>query len=388
MKSIDRVALRRRAEAVLRQNDRGTYTVASPESAPLQFAVASAVAAVGWATFDPRRAVTELESLMWSAWADGRIPHVAFHGGGDPTDDAEARDSTHAAARRAVETDWGSTVGSCISAPPLTTLAARRVHELGGDPNQLRALVPRFDANHRWFLEHRDPNDWGCVVVAHRDESLFHDCPGLDPTFKNVTEANIAEAMVAKMFGPASFAVYDPGCSALLAAAEDALADLSAALGDVHPGALARSRKTKTGLRYQLYDPVQARYHFQDPRGGRSHCPDTIAAYLPIIVDDVPGRDPMLRSLKSRLAANWPVPTVSPTDGAFKALGGSRGGVMPIANWLLAPTLGPELVERSLQLMDDAGFREYYDPRNGTGYGANHSTIAAAVCLDWLESGA
>jgi hypothetical protein len=45
-------------------------------------------------------------------------------------------------------------------------------------------------------------------------------------------------------------------------------------------------------------------------------------------------------------------------------------------------------IDRTLQLMDDAGFREYYDPRNGTGYGPSNSTVAAAVCLDWLESGA
>lgn len=67
------------AQDVLRQNDRdGKYTVPSNKLYPYQWAWDSAFLAIGWATFDPSRGLTELETLFSGQWDDGRMPHIHF----------------------------------------------------------------------------------------------------------------------------------------------------------------------------------------------------------------------------------------------------------------------------------------------------------------------
>src|SRR5918992_232922 len=67
------------AEAVLRANDAGRYTVPSRTTYPHQWNWDSALIALGWAELDPDRAWTELETLAGArdeAW--GMFPHIAF----------------------------------------------------------------------------------------------------------------------------------------------------------------------------------------------------------------------------------------------------------------------------------------------------------------------
>jgi hypothetical protein len=56
--------LRERAAAVLRGNDAGGWTKASPHLYPHQWSWDSAFVAIGWAHLDVRRAMTEL-GLLW-----------------------------------------------------------------------------------------------------------------------------------------------------------------------------------------------------------------------------------------------------------------------------------------------------------------------------------
>ena len=71
--------LRASAEAVLRHNDTGRYTVPSRTTYPHQWNWDSALAALGWAELDAGRAWTELETLAGARDRQGMIPHIAFH---------------------------------------------------------------------------------------------------------------------------------------------------------------------------------------------------------------------------------------------------------------------------------------------------------------------
>jgi hypothetical protein len=77
------VALRDQAAAVLRGNDAGGWTKASPLLYPHQWSWDSAFIAIGWAHLDVRRAMTELEQLFAAQWSTGMVPHIVFRAGQD-----------------------------------------------------------------------------------------------------------------------------------------------------------------------------------------------------------------------------------------------------------------------------------------------------------------
>src|SRR5919108_2299227 len=71
--------LRAAAEAVLRGNDTGRYTVPSRATYPHQWNWDSSLCALGWAELDPGRAWAELEALASARDDQGMLPHIAFH---------------------------------------------------------------------------------------------------------------------------------------------------------------------------------------------------------------------------------------------------------------------------------------------------------------------
>src|SRR5688572_1156255 len=70
--------LTRAAADILRQNDRGGYTVPNGRVYPFQWNWDSAFVALGFDRFDRDRAWTEVETLFRAQWDDGFVPHIIF----------------------------------------------------------------------------------------------------------------------------------------------------------------------------------------------------------------------------------------------------------------------------------------------------------------------
>ena len=68
-----------RAIAVLKENDRGSYTVPTKGLYPFQWNWDSCLTALGQRHFDEDRAWTEIETLFAHQWPDGMVPHIVFH---------------------------------------------------------------------------------------------------------------------------------------------------------------------------------------------------------------------------------------------------------------------------------------------------------------------
>ena len=64
---------------ILRENDRGTYTVPTKGLYPFQWNWDSCLTALGRRHFDEGRAWTEIETLFAHQWPDGMVPHIVFH---------------------------------------------------------------------------------------------------------------------------------------------------------------------------------------------------------------------------------------------------------------------------------------------------------------------
>ncbi|MFH0175856.1 hypothetical protein [Streptomyces cacaoi] len=186
-------ALHRRAANVLAGNWTGTSTVPSPGLYPHQWSWDSAFIAIGLRHVSPRRAQTELETLLDAQWGDGRIPHIVFN----PSVPLDAyfpspdfwRSSTAgraAGAPRTVQT-------SGIVQPPVHALAAWLVH--CADPGLSRArgfltrVYPRLAAWHRYLLHRRDLGGGGLVSVVHPWEQGMDNAPSWDAPLSRVAPA-------------------------------------------------------------------------------------------------------------------------------------------------------------------------------------------------------
>ena len=389
-----------RAAQVLRDNDRGRSTIPSPHLYPHQWAWDSGFAAIGWAHLDPDRAVLELETLMCGAWPDGRVPHIQFH---DPD-----------AAYFPGPAFWQTERSSSITQPPNWAIAARRVLELGGDPARIRALIQPMDRSHRFFFEQRDPLGWGLVAVVHPWESGLDNSPAWDapmqavdparaPAFRRVDiervedpaerptdeqykrYAVLVKDIAADGFGPGGgFCVYDPLMSAILARSEADLAWLGRELG-VETEAAKRSVMLQAALYARLYDPARGRCRWIDALTQAELAPDLLAAYAPLLLSEGPHHAVLRGHLRERYLTDYPLPTAAPSDPAFDPKCYWRGPSWLNMNWLLADNVGPEIVGRSLAMVEREGFREYYHPITGQGLGATDFTWSAALVLDWLR---
>jgi hypothetical protein len=140
---------------------------------PHQWLWDSCFIAIGLARYDPGRATDELRALFRGQWRNGMLPHMIF---GDGLHDEGSRriweSRKHPLAPRDVDT-------SCITQPPLPSIAAWRVAESLAEPDRqqfLGELFPKLVAYHAWLYEERDPRERGLVTLIHPWEC------GLDTT--------------------------------------------------------------------------------------------------------------------------------------------------------------------------------------------------------------
>src|ERR1700730_7856938 len=75
---LSRTEMAAYAAQVLRGNDRGGLTVASPHLYPHMWSWDAAFVAIGLARLSAGRAITELETLLSSPWRKGMVPHIGF----------------------------------------------------------------------------------------------------------------------------------------------------------------------------------------------------------------------------------------------------------------------------------------------------------------------
>ncbi len=154
-----------RAVEVLKENDRGGYTVPTKGLYPFQWNWDSCLTALGQRHFDEDRAWTEIETLFAHQWPDGMVPHIVFHVYDDgyfPGPDV-----------------WQTgrpTPTSGITQPAVAGFAIRRLYENSKDREaaalRARALLPKIDAWHQWFYRNRDPQGQGLVAIIHPWEAV------------------------------------------------------------------------------------------------------------------------------------------------------------------------------------------------------------------------
>jgi hypothetical protein len=413
----DETALWAAAARVLDANWTGAATVPSPGLYPHQWSWDSAFVGIGLAHHRPDRARTELLSLFRGQWATGLLPHIVF----SSTEPRRAYfpgpdlwlSAAQPAAPRRVDT-------SGLTHPPLHALTALHVVWAtdGADRAFLTPLYPCLVAQHAHLARERDIGGAGLVSLCHPWESGLDDSPAWDPPLAAVDPRGPAYsggdhdryvALVAGMRAAGyraeylredhPFVIEDPLFNAVYLASTHALAELADLIGaDPRPHREAAAR-IHDALLERLWDESAGCFRARDLRTGRLIPETTIAGFAPLLDPELP--DEIVHSLADLLlsahfagAAGYPVPTCDIQSEAFDRGAYWRGPTWINTNWLLwagarahgLGTVADLLFGSTVRLVRQSGFREYFDPFDGSGRGSHDFSWSAALVLDLLTA--
>ncbi|GAA3869271.1 amylo-alpha-1,6-glucosidase [Celeribacter arenosi] len=412
------------AKQVLRDNDRGTYTVPTHGLYPFQWNWDSALSALGFAHFDEARAWTEIDTLFENQWDDGMVPHIIFH----QVDEGYFPGPDIWGTERPVPT-------SGITQPPVAGFAVRRMYDRATDKPlataRARALLPLIHAWHQWFYLNRDPQGTGLVAIIHpwetgRDNSVdwdvaFQRVPteGVAPfTRRDTTHANPAHRPSdeqykryiwlvqkfrnlgwdnTKLHDASPFRVVDPGFNAILIRSCADLAELADELGEPTIAAQSRAMAQKgNAAMATLWSEEYGQYLCYDRISGTLIESPSVAGILAAFADIPPDKAAALtRRIESLAeACNYLVPSHDPRAAEFEGLRYWRGPVWLIVNYMIADGLKragkSEMVDRinadCVRLIHRSGFAEYYDPITAEPCGGAHFTWTAAMVIEILST--
>ena len=372
---------------------------------PFQWFWDSCFHAIVLTHIDIERAKAELRSLLVNAQPDGLVPHVTVW----QRERYEEMLSTYAIAYR---TPY---LSDCIQPPLLAEGVAAGARGEGGDA-YLAEVLPAVRRYYDWLDRVRDPDRDGLIATLQPDESGLDHAPKYD-AYLGISglahqEFTAAWERVAgpyaevgrdpdRMFGLDLFVVEDVLVNSIYAENERVLGELLAEAGDA-AGAeemRRRARRTTTALVDKCYDRDAGL--FFDLAGADEEMlrTNSVSSLMPLVLPDLPA--PVAASLVDHLedpreySAPFPVPSVAMNVPSFSAapIGKLvwRGPSWINTNWYLSrglrrhgrEDLAAVIEDRSAALVEEHGFREYYNPLTGEGGGA-HDFSWTGLVLDML----
>jgi hypothetical protein len=410
---------------VLKENDRGSYTVPTKGLYPFQWNWDSCLTALGQRHYDEARAWTEIETLFAHQWPDGMVPHIVFH--------------VHSDGYFPGPNVWATgrpTATSGITQPPVAGFAVRRLFDESKDKalatDRARGLLRKIDAWHRWFYEMRDPRREGLVAILHpwesgRDNSVDWDeafarvpTEGVAPyTRRDTQHADPAHRPTkeqydrylwlvqhfrelgwdnSKLHDASPFQVVDPGFNAILIRSCADLAVVADALGERALAADNRARAARglTGLE-RLWSEKHGQYLCLDRTTGALIDSASIGGILPVFAAVPPHRAKQVARTIERQAEKlrFIVASHDPADPRFEPKRYWRGPAWLVMNYMIADGLrsvgetavADHIVRASLELITQSGFAEYYDPVTGEACGGGRFTWTAAMVIEFLAQG-
>jgi hypothetical protein len=379
----------------------------------------------------------ELEAIFRGQWANGMLPHIRF----DPrTLDYFPGPDFWASDRVPLAPRDQRTSG--LTQPPLHARAALEAYRHAGADAEalafLRRLFPKLVAQHRYLAGRRDPAGHGLAAIVHPWESGLDNSPIWDPELDaievppgalpayrryDLAHANAADRPSdaaydryvylairyrdsgyddADLLATSPFLVEAPLFNAIYLWSAHALVEIAGILGEDRAPFQAAARRIHDGLLTHLWDPTARRFFSYDLRSRRSIRKESIDSAIPLLDPELPGDlvEAIAGELRSRHfdpppeVEHYLIPSYDLDGPEFDRRRYWRGPVWINMDWLVwrglrqhgRASLAREVEGSMVGLVERSGFREYFDPFTGQGYGSPDFSWTAALLIDVLES--
>ncbi len=401
----DALAITDAAEDLVRRNlktgidpvtkTRYSYVCPCLKDYPWQWFWDSCFHAITLSHIDPSLAKAELRTLLSAQHPDGFIPHVIHWGRRIITNVL-----TYAESKLSF-----SPKSTALVQPPVLAQAVLRVVEQAQDHAFLAEVIEPVKRYYLWFRDNRDPDADGLVSVISPYETGMDQLPAYDsalgarsPTALGIhirdRLMDLHNLVLGRnynldvIFRRDRFNVEDVMFNCVYAQGLRDTARMCVMDGD-QPSADAFNRlaeRTEQAVLTKCHDPETGAFWGLAGKGERRLEVRTVASLFPIILESIE-RPVLDRLVQEQLLSEeqfwlpYPLPSVSRSEPTFRPAEKFaiwRGPTWINMNWFLAKGLarhgyyGParDLVHRSAEMVLKSGFREFYNPFTGEGYGA------------------
>jgi hypothetical protein len=420
-----------RAIAVLRLNDTGVFTKPGPHQYPHQWNWDSALIALGLSHFDLPRAQLEIRALLSGQWQDGMVPSVVYHS--VPSDYFPSPQFWQI--EKSLSAPSVPTTG--ITQPPLLATVVRILHDRHSIAGFVREVYPALLRWHRWLHTDRDIDGSALACIIHPWESGTDDSPRWLHLFEAIQPEALPEFQrgdtrhVAATERPnrtdyerfiylidvfrklnyapkallqhSPFLAQDILFNAILFRADEDLHALAVGLQQPTDEIDGWLQKVRMNFDARFWNENAGLYYDYDARAGKTIPVNTASTFLPLFAG-LPSRRQAQRLVEEHLLNeaeyapagdihHW-VTTTSRAEPTWEPRRYWRGPAWIIMNWFILEGLRrygynetAELIRQdTLGLMERGGFREYYDPRDGSGCGSTDFSWSAALTLELSAS--
>ncbi len=382
-----------------RKNKEYQYTVPSPESYPYQWLWDSCFHSIVLSHFDIGAAKEELRSLVSKQFDSGLIPHIIYW-------------ERH----NIINNDWGAKDTSTFTQPPLLAYTVWQIFKKEKDKEFLQEMFPSLDRFYVYILT-RDLREHNLVGIVNPDESGEDNSPRFDTplglphkhTFSenNRKRSELLERNKACNFDATNcmrnfFWVKDVAFNSYLIENLHVMSKIAEELNEEEKhsyylkkselisGAM-RERMLKNGIFWNIYGSDHVKIPIK-----------TWAIFTPLlagILSDEEAKNLIKNHLlnEEEFWSAYPIPSTAMNEESFFPIESDegpawlhpnwRGPVWMASNWFVYRGLkkygfeeeAQAIKDRSTELLEKSGFREYYNPQTGAGLGAKDFTWGGLV---------
>ncbi|MEX2514855.1 MAG: trehalase family glycosidase [Candidatus Paceibacterota bacterium] len=441
--TTDSNKLQEEAVKILQDNwvqvDEGSgFTKPAADVYPYQWNWDSGFSAIGWRHIDIQRAMTEIETLFSGQWKNGFLPHVIFHIPSDnyfPNETFWQVQDTSDQAPEGMET-------SGMTQPPIHSISVWKVFETLEKTDSelaldwLELMYPKLLSLHTYLYRQRDQGNTGLITIYHPWESGMDNSPRWDTPLKNISikEKALYErrdtGFVDARFRPSNanydtyvylaekmreagyddeklrqvhpFQVEDVFFSSVLHLANGYLLRIADTLNENTEEITTWQQRFRENINTRCQDRSNGLFYDRDLLSGKLLKENTIAAMSPLIGGDMNEEEVenLFDTLDEKLFCGEGscratlLPSTSLFSNKFTPDRYWRGPVWINTNWLMldglenagADEYASGLRNNLINLLENHGIWEYYNPETLEGIGAEHFSWSAALAVDILTS--
>ncbi|HZD36057.1 MAG TPA: hypothetical protein VE130_12705 [Nitrososphaeraceae archaeon] len=416
------------AKKVLEGNWNGKFTIPSPTLYPHLWSWDSCFIAIGTSYFNSDRAMKELKYLFDAQWKNGMIPHIVFN----------EKEKTYFPSAEFYDVKRSPNapkhIGtSGVTQPPMHAIACFYVYNNSDDKEKskefLRGVYPNLLRFHRFLMCERDPEKSGLITLFHPWESGRDDSPVWDdalariivkdlPKFErlDIKAVDGAERPTDEeydkfiflielmkqynydqkvLYEKLPFKIKDVAFSGILYVANQILFHIADLIGEDAREILEWISRTEQGF-HKFFLGNDGLFYDYDLVINERIIKRTISS-LPLYSGLVSGHEAKaLVKWMSDTDFDADYDTVASTDereSYFKPVTYWRGPIWINTNWGLWLGLlrygynerAEQIRQGVFKLVQNQGFREYFDPITGRGLGGKNFSWTAALVIDMIK---